>query len=91
MAQVYSQQSFRFDPYVLFWTGLGIDIYYGLSPIPLFFLTVDRLLTLSFPMRYSEAMRNILFWVEIVTLVVCLGICVGISVAELPLDETTGR
>ncbi|KAH7707742.1 hypothetical protein AAVH_25021 [Aphelenchoides avenae] len=79
----------RYDPYVLFWTGLGIDIYYGLSPIPLFFVTVDRLLTLLLPLRYSESARRSLFWTEIVTLIICTGICVGICVVELPLDEAT--
>lgn len=80
----------RYQPYVLFWTGLSVDVYYGLAPIPLFFLTVDRCLTLVATYRYGYVCKQVLFVFELATLFVATVICVLISVMELPLDEASG-
>lgn len=82
---------FRYDPYVLFFTGLGVDIYYAVSPIPLFFLTVDRCLILSSTYAYGHRSKRLLFLVELVTLVFAVGVTVAVSLVELPFDDVTGE
>lgn len=81
---------FRYNPYVLFWTGLGIDVYYGLAPVALFFLTLERCFALIWTYKYHAAAKKIMLVVELMVIAACLAICVGICVVELPIDEEKG-
>lgn len=82
---------FRYNPFVLFVTGFGIDVYYAVSPIPLFFLTVDRCLILLSTYGHSHRSKRILFTIELATIALAVGVTVVMSLAELPFDETTGQ
>lgn len=80
----------RYQPYVLFYTGLAIDVYYAVSPIPLFFLALDRCLILLATYGYGYKAKKVLFSVELLTIFSAVTITVVMSVVELPLDDATG-
>lgn len=75
---------------MLFWTGVGIDVYYGLAPVALFFLTLERCLALIFAYKYDVKAKRSMLSVELAVIIVCFGICAFMCVAELPLDEEKG-
>lgn len=82
--------AFRYDPYALFFTGLGIDIYFAVSPIPLFFLSIDRCLIMHKGYTYDQRRQRDLFMLELATLLLSISVEVIMALAELPFDEATG-
>ncbi|KAI1718280.1 DAF-16/FOXO Controlled, germline Tumor affecting [Ditylenchus destructor] len=74
-----------YNPYMIFWLGLTMNVYMVVTPLQVLFLTLDRCLILMFAEYYQERQKRLLF-------VVCLLCIFGfgamvyvICLMELPL------
>ncbi|KAI1711827.1 hypothetical protein Ddc_12660 [Ditylenchus destructor] len=76
----------NYSPNLLFWLGMLPNTYYFVSPIPVFFLTLDRCLALKAPFFHNNLGKK---WITVPTIVVFLtvyGVCIYYFLRELPLD-----
>lgn len=81
-----------YDPLVLFWLGLSSGLYIVVSPLAVFFLTLDRFLTLTFGHGYGRRGKALFVWVEIVTLGVATVGLTGLKLLlEWPLRLDLGK
>ncbi|KAI1702283.1 hypothetical protein DdX_15549 [Ditylenchus destructor] len=78
----------NYDPYVLYWTGISVSVYYNLTSLSVLLLSLDRLLTLlSF---HHHKNKNLKKWFLRVTVIFLLGFSIYPIVdylMMLPLDK----
>ncbi|KAI1713266.1 hypothetical protein Ddc_12026 [Ditylenchus destructor] len=81
----------EYSAYAMYWTGLPANCYMAASSIPIFFLTLDRCLSVKLSVHYNESKRKRLFVASIVA--VCMASTVGAvsTLVELPLDLNQTR
>lgn len=72
-----------YDPPLLFWLGMPTDVYIVVTPVAVFFLTLDRLLTLTYGPSYGRAGKSIVLYVEVVAL---LGVAFGLVALKVVLE-----
>jgi hypothetical protein len=46
------------DAGMTFWFGLAANLYFSSSPLPVFFLTLDRLLAMKYPMQHKSWLKQ---------------------------------
>uniref|UniRef100_A0A915E6K8 G-protein coupled receptors family 1 profile domain-containing protein n=1 Tax=Ditylenchus dipsaci TaxID=166011 RepID=A0A915E6K8_9BILA len=76
---------------LIFWTSVWLISVTSSVPFAVFFLTLDRILFISFPMKYNERHKLIVVWASVA--VIALGMA-GNFVAlleELPITEYTNQ
>ncbi|KAI1696658.1 hypothetical protein Ddc_20231 [Ditylenchus destructor] len=69
----------NYDPYVLYWTGISVNIYYNLTSLSVLLLSLDRLLILRFFYQYKK--KNMEKWFPRVTILFLLGYSIFLTVA----------
>ena len=81
-----------YNPYVLFWTHTFESAYMAIAPIPVFVLTIDRIMALSsfWPNSITSRLRRALIPTAIITIAGCFIAGVLIYLIELPLDLDQG-
>ncbi|KAI1704324.1 hypothetical protein DdX_14320 [Ditylenchus destructor] len=77
----------KYDPYVLFWTGMASALYLTVSGLATFFLTFDRCLLLRFPAIYQGKLKR-RFPHLFATIIILMTIyIIGVyALLRLPLD-----
>ncbi|KAI1696330.1 hypothetical protein Ddc_20514 [Ditylenchus destructor] len=70
--------------YAMYWTGLPANCYMVSSSIPIFFLTLDRCLSVKLSVRYNDSNRNRMFVTSIVVISVACAAGAVIALMELP-------
>ncbi|KAI1703813.1 hypothetical protein DdX_14649 [Ditylenchus destructor] len=76
----------NYDPYVLYWTGISVSVYYNITSLSVLLLSLDRLLALKFPYRYKGRMEA---WVPSVTVITIIGysvVPIVLYLMALPLE-----
>ena len=86
---IWRGQSYDID--TLFWTGLFINPYMIISPIAVFFLTVDRWLMLRMKQSYSAYWKKMVVRMEVVTLLLATALSLWLLLIELQLPYEIGR
>ncbi|KAI1710424.1 hypothetical protein DdX_10785 [Ditylenchus destructor] len=82
---IFSSSNIEINPYTVFWMSLTYNTYVSTSPVPMFFLTLDRCLVLWLGLDYSQYSR-LSFVVSIFsTVFVYAGLFLS-GTAELPLN-----
>ncbi|KAI1705028.1 serpentine type 7TM GPCR chemoreceptor srbc domain-containing protein [Ditylenchus destructor] len=77
------------NPYVMFWTSIITVCMSAIVPVSVFFLTVERVLHIRFPLAYNEQKTRKLAVVTVATLIICfVGNFIGFCL-ELPLSPKT--
>jgi len=82
-----------YNPTLLFWLGLSSGLYIVVSPIAVFFLTLDRLLTLNYGPRYGQREKKLFLYLEVGVLIgTTLALIAFKRVLEMPLqvDKSEG-
>ncbi|KAI1695745.1 hypothetical protein DdX_19408 [Ditylenchus destructor] len=78
----------NYDPYVLYWTGISVSIYYNLTSLSVLLLSLDRLLILRFFHHHKN--KNLKKWFTRVTVILLLGYSIY-PIADylmvLPIDK----
>lgn len=76
-----------FNPYLLFWLGMACNLIIVVPQTAVFFLTLDRLLTLMWGHAYGKREKTLFLYVEIVVLTaVTLGVTGLTIIIEWPLQ-----
>ncbi|KAI1702243.1 hypothetical protein DdX_15580 [Ditylenchus destructor] len=75
-----------YDPYILYWIGLGDIIYFHLSSASVVMLSLDRLLYAKFPLHYANLIRPCMPYIMILAMLSYALIAVFLHLIELPLD-----
>ncbi|KAI1695747.1 hypothetical protein DdX_19410 [Ditylenchus destructor] len=73
----------NYDPYVLYWTGISVSIYYNLTSLSVLLLSLDRLLILRFFHHHKN--KNLKKWFLRVTVIFLLGYSIYPTVDYLML------
>ncbi|KAI1713190.1 hypothetical protein DdX_09263 [Ditylenchus destructor] len=76
----------NYDPYVLYWTGISVNVYYNITSLSVLLLSLDRLLALKFPYRYKARIEAWLPSVSIITIIGYLIVPVILYLMALPLE-----
>ncbi|KAI1703210.1 hypothetical protein DdX_15043 [Ditylenchus destructor] len=76
----------NYSPNLLFWLGMLPNTYYFVSPIPVFFLTLDRCLALKAPFFHNNLDKKWITVPTIATFLTVYGVCIYFFLRELPLD-----
>ncbi|KAI1701945.1 hypothetical protein DdX_15812 [Ditylenchus destructor] len=75
----------EFNPYIVFWTSLTYNSYVSASPVPMFFLTLDRCLVVWLAFGYSKYSRLIFVTALFSSVFVYAGLFLS-GILELPLN-----
>lgn len=81
----------RYDPYTLFFTGLGLALEFGVTPVALFFLTLERCLALRLATAYLRRQRNAVLAASIGVEALVGVLVVNAQLSELPLNTRAGE
>ncbi|KAI1708502.1 hypothetical protein DdX_11890 [Ditylenchus destructor] len=76
----------EYSAYAMYWTGLPANCFMAASSIPVFFLTLDRCLSVKLSAHYNESKRKRLFVASIVAVCVASTVATVTTLVELPLD-----
>jgi len=81
-----------FDPAMLYWLGFSANTFIVVPPVAVFFLTLDRLLTLTWGHAYGRREKTLFFYVEITTLATVTLVLVVLTISfEWPLQWSEGK
>ncbi|KAI1703097.1 hypothetical protein Ddc_16721 [Ditylenchus destructor] len=82
---IFSSSNIEVNPYAVFWMSLTYNTYVSTSPVPMFFLTLDRCLVLWLGLGYSKYSRLSFVVSLFSTVFVYTGLFLS-GIAELPLN-----
>ncbi|KAI1705027.1 serpentine type 7TM GPCR chemoreceptor srbc domain-containing protein [Ditylenchus destructor] len=74
------------NQYLLFWTTIVTVCMSAMIPISVFFLTIERLMTICFPMTYNNKKSRKFACFEVFTIIVCFAGNFVAFCTELPLS-----
>ncbi|KAI1716967.1 hypothetical protein Ddc_10105 [Ditylenchus destructor] len=80
----------NYDPYVLYWTGISVNVYYNITSLSVLLLSLDRLLALKFPYRYKARMEAWVPSVSVIMIIAYLVVPVILYLMALPLELEKG-
>ncbi|KAI1731041.1 hypothetical protein Ddc_03766 [Ditylenchus destructor] len=80
-----------YDLYFTFWIGMYSNTYLAVAPLGVFLLTVDRCLSLKFPLGYDRKMQNFLTKMGVVLMCGIYLASTGFFLLELPLNLNAVR
>lgn len=75
----------------MFWTGIFSAAYVMLYPIPVFFLALDKCLTLKLTPYFYSKYRVRVGAISIYAIILCFIFSVSIDLLQLPLNINQGK
>ncbi|KAI1700633.1 hypothetical protein DdX_16604 [Ditylenchus destructor] len=84
----FSANQENYDPYVLYWTGISVSIYYNLTSLSVLLLSFERLLISRFFAHCQN--KNLEKWFLRVTVIFLLGYSIyptAVYLTALPIDK----
>ncbi|KAI1696794.1 hypothetical protein DdX_18862 [Ditylenchus destructor] len=74
-------------PLQIFWFDVALVVYFFVTPLPIFFLAIDRSFALKFPISHRQWIQRWLSRSAVVFILLWTVVEFGLLMLELPIDE----